>query len=517
MEYRIVASEAELLLAYEKTSDEVGGGLNPLHHASGRAVKVGDEPLLAAMTELTRRVAAVIRLGFYAIDVIDGPGGLRILELNPNPFCFFYNRSNGRGDFVAIYEHLLDKYIFPDMSKKRDIETDLIHSGEGDKIEGSVVLPVFQSATYLSGVETAYEEIRYLRLNNSPNHRVLHAKLAAVCGGEAAIVTSSGMAAIAATLMGLLKAGDRLLAQSCLYGGTHSLFTDDLPDFGLQVDFIDCNRPDSWGEAATRRTRAIYVETMTNPLLEVADLEAVVAFARERGLISIIDNTFGTPVNFRPLQLGFDVEIHSATKYLNGHSDIVAGCVVAGGELISRIGRRLNHLGATLDPHACFLLHRGIEDDGAEGAAPERLGVGPSRGGRALRGGDAGELPRAGLASSARARGAALLRLRRGPELRALRGKAGCGEVAGAAADTGFRPQPRGRRDPDHAAGSDLARRPVGSGAADPGNRQQPRQGSGRHRVRGRPDRRFRAGAGGAVGAPQAPASSGEGPSSPRA
>ncbi len=111
VEYRIVASEAELLLAYEKTSDEVGGGLNPLHHASGRAVRVGDGPLLAAMTELTRRVAAVIRLGFYAIDVIDGPGGLRILELNPNPFCFFYNRSNGRGDFVAIYQHLLDKYL----------------------------------------------------------------------------------------------------------------------------------------------------------------------------------------------------------------------------------------------------------------------------------------------------------------------------------------------------------------------------------------------------------------------
>ena len=111
-EYRIVASEAELLLAYEKTSDEIGGGgLNPLHHASGRAVRVGEGPLLAAMAELTRRAADVIRLGFYAIDVIDGSGGLSILEINPNPFCFFYNRSNGRGDFVAIYEHLLDKYV----------------------------------------------------------------------------------------------------------------------------------------------------------------------------------------------------------------------------------------------------------------------------------------------------------------------------------------------------------------------------------------------------------------------
>ena len=247
------------------------------------------------------------------------------------------------------------------MNEKRCIETDLVHSGEEEKIEGSVVLPVFQSATYLSAGETEYEEIRYLRLNNSPNHRVLHAKLAAVCGGEAAIVTSSGMAAIAATLMGLLKAGDRLLAQSCLYGGTHSLFTGDLPDFGLQVDFIDGNRPDTWEKAATAETRAIYVETMTNPLLEVADLEAVTAFARERGLTSIIDNTFGTPVNYRPLQWGFDVEIHSATKYLNGHSDIVAGCVVADRERIARIGRRLGHFGATLDPHACFLLHRGMK------------------------------------------------------------------------------------------------------------------------------------------------------------
>ena len=169
------------------------------------------------------------------------------------------------------------------------------------------------------------------------------------------------MAAISAALMGLLKAGDRLLAQSCLYGGTHSLFTRDLPDFGMQVDFIDGNRPDTWEKAATAETRAIYVETMTNPLLEVADLEAVTAFARQRGLTSIIDNTFGTPFNYRPLQRGFDVEIHSATKYLNGHSDIVAGCIVADRERVARIGRRLSHFGATLDPHACFLLHRGMK------------------------------------------------------------------------------------------------------------------------------------------------------------
>ena len=204
------------------------------------------------------------------------------------------------------------------------------------------------------------------------------------------------MAAIAATLMGLLKAGDRLLAQSCLYGGTHSLFTGDLPDFGMQVDFIDGNRPGTWEKAATAETRAIYVETMTNPLLEVADLEAVTAFAREHGLTSIIDNTFGTPVNYRPLQRGFDVEIHSATKYLNGHSDIVAGL---------RRRRRREDLPDRAparpfrgNPRSARLLPAapGDEDHGAAGAAPERQRRGPRRDARALRGGGTRELPRAG-------------------------------------------------------------------------------------------------------------------------
>ena len=247
-------------------------------------------------------------------------------------------------------------------ASKRDMRTELVHAGELEEaVEGAVVLPVFQSATFASGEEESYDDIRYIRLNNTPNHRVLHAKLAAVAGGEAAVVTGSGMAAITTALLAMLRAGDHLLAQDCLYGGTHTWLTQDVPAVGVGFDFIAGNDPGSWKEKLRPETKLIYVETMTNPLLEVTDLEAVVAFAREHGLVSVVDNTFASPVNFRSLEIGFDLEIHSATKYLNGHSDIVAGCVIGDTERIRGVMHKLNHLGGTLDPHACFLLHRGLK------------------------------------------------------------------------------------------------------------------------------------------------------------
>jgi cystathionine beta-lyase/cystathionine gamma-synthase len=222
-------------------------------------------------------------------------------------------------------------------------------------------MPVFQSATFEYSGQSRYDDLKYIRLNNTPNHRVLHAKLADIEGGEAAVVTGSGMAAITAALIAFLKAGDHLLAQSCLYGGTHSFVTQDLPAMGVAVDFVDGNDPESWERRLRPETRVIYVETMTNPLLEVPDLLEVARFAKRRGLVSMIDNTFASPVNFRPLDHGFDLSLHSGTKYLNGHSDIVAGCVIGGREAVSRVVHRLNHLGGTLDPHACFLLHRGMK------------------------------------------------------------------------------------------------------------------------------------------------------------
>jgi cystathionine beta-lyase/cystathionine gamma-synthase len=209
--------------------------------------------------------------------------------------------------------------------------------------------------------ETSYHDLRYIRLNNTPNHVALHRKLAALENAEAAVVTASGMAAISTSLLTVLSSGDHLLAQDCLYGGTHDFITKDLPPFGISFDFINGDDPDSWKHKLRPNTKAIYVETMTNPLLQVADLNAVVGFGRAHGLVSLIDNTFASPVNFRPPEWGFDLSLHSCTKYLNGHSDIVAGAVIGRSDLIEKITHKLNHLGGSLDPHACFLLHRGLK------------------------------------------------------------------------------------------------------------------------------------------------------------
>lgn len=244
----------------------------------------------------------------------------------------------------------------------RDLDTRLIHAGEPDnRPDGAVCLPVYQSATFEYGGQGSYDDLKYIRLNNTPNHRAVQEKLAAAAGGEAALVTASGMSAITASLLTFLKAGDHALFQNCLYGGTHTFVTDDLPSFGVSFDFVDGNDPASWASLVRPETRLIYVETMTNPLLEVADLVAVAAFAREYNLKAVIDNTFASPVNYRPLEHGFDLSLHSATKYINGHSDIVAGCVIGNRGDLERVTHLANHLGGCLDPHACFLLHRGMK------------------------------------------------------------------------------------------------------------------------------------------------------------
>ncbi len=222
-------------------------------------------------------------------------------------------------------------------------------------------MPIFQSAMFEYAGEKSYDEIRYIRLNNTPNHQVLAAKLAALENAETALVTSSGMAAISTTMLTILSNGDHLLAQNCLYGGTHDFVTKDLEKFGISYDFIDANNPSSWKEKLRPNTKMIYIETISNPLMQVPDLEEVVKFAKMNRIVSAIDNTFASPVNYRPLEHGFDLSLHSCTKYLNGHSDIVAGAVIGSKGLVEKITHRLNHLGGSLDPHAAFLLHRGMK------------------------------------------------------------------------------------------------------------------------------------------------------------
>jgi len=242
------------------------------------------------------------------------------------------------------------------------LDTTLIHGGEPKpRHQQAVVLPIYQSATFESGEEGSYHDILYARLNNTPNHLALHAKLAAIEGAEAALVTGSGMAAISTALLTVLSAGDHLLVNRVLYGGTFDVVTKDLTKLGITFDFIDACDPGDWPKKLKKETRAVYVESLTNPLLEVADHEKVVAFARKHSLVSMIDNTFASPVNFRPVEHGYDLSLHSATKYLNGHTDLIAGAVIGRKDLIDAVTHKLNHLGGTLSAQGCFLLQRGMK------------------------------------------------------------------------------------------------------------------------------------------------------------
>lgn len=237
------------------------------------------------------------------------------------------------------------------------IDTQLIHAGEERRIEGAIRMPIFQTAMF----EHDDSPLRYIRYNNTPNQIVLNRKLAILEGAEEALVTGSGMAAISGALLTVLKPGDHLLAQDTLYGGTHGFVRTLLADLGVSVSFFDADAPETWNSLLQANTRAVYVESITNPLLHVCDLEGIVAFAQANKLVSLIDNTFATPFNYPASAAGFDFSLHSATKYLNGHSDVVAGVIAGRGDWVRKAGKNLKQLGGSLDPHACFLLHRGVQ------------------------------------------------------------------------------------------------------------------------------------------------------------
>jgi cystathionine gamma-synthase/cystathionine gamma-lyase/cystathionine beta-lyase len=242
------------------------------------------------------------------------------------------------------------------------LDTLAVHGGERRPgPEGSVVFPIYQGTVFSVEPGTGYHDIRYIRLNSTPSQVYLHDKLAALEGAEAALATASGMAALTTVLHTVLKAGDHLLASDCLYGGTHDFLTQHAENLGWTYTFVDPQRPESWAAARTPSTKVFLVETIANPLVRVAKLRDVVAFARREGLTTVVDNTFASPVNFRPLSIGFDVVFESATKYLNGHNDLVAGAVAGSAELIERVRHTANLYGGSLDPHAGFLLARGLK------------------------------------------------------------------------------------------------------------------------------------------------------------
>lgn len=251
-----------------------------------------------------------------------------------------------------------------DAAETQALDTRAVHEGAlSPRPLGAISTPAFMTANFEYHGE-AYHDVGYLRLSNSPNHAVLHRRLASLEGAEDALVTGSGMAAISAALLTHLNAGDHLVVQDVVYGGTANFLQHDLPRLGITHTRIDPQDPASWASALTPNTRMIYVETLTNPLCQLADLEAVAPFAREHGLVSIVDNTFASPVLCRPAELGFDLVMESATKYLNGHNDLVAGSLAGAADRIRRIKLTLDHLGGSLDPHACVLLERGLKTVG---------------------------------------------------------------------------------------------------------------------------------------------------------
>lgn len=209
---------------------------------------------------------------------------------------------------------------------------------------------------WAEGKSKAYIYTRY----GNPTLSVAEEKIAALEGAEAGAVTASGMAAISSALFSVLKAGDELISTAQLYGGTYRLMRDLFPDLGIKVNHVE---PDLAGieELVTGRTKCLYVETPTNPTLRLVDLNKAVAFAKKHKLTSIIDNTFATPVLQNPIALGYDIVVHSATKALAGHSDVLAGAAAGSHHWMEQIHHMVIHLGGSMDPSAAYLLIRGMK------------------------------------------------------------------------------------------------------------------------------------------------------------
>jgi len=240
-----------------------------------------------------------------------------------------------------------------------------VHSGT-NHIGDAVNTPIFQSSTYKLTDERyagwaagAQHTLLYARLS-SVNSDAVAQKLTAMEGGEDAETFSSGMAAISSTLMAFLSAGDHIVASSDVYGGTYGLLTEELPRFGIETTMADMRDPASYEAAIQPNTKILYIETLTNPVLKVCDITAMTAIAKRHNLLCIIDNTFASPWGCQPLSMGADLVIHSTTKYLGGHSDLIGGAVVGSRELITQVFGRKVHFGGNADPHTCYLLERGM-------------------------------------------------------------------------------------------------------------------------------------------------------------
>jgi cystathionine beta-lyase/cystathionine gamma-synthase len=245
-------------------------------------------------------------------------------------------------------------------------ETEAIHGGASlDKRNAPMEEPIYQTSTFQ--VTDSDEQVRatntdmfYTRYGN-PTHTAVEKRIAELEGADAALLFASGMNAITTSLMALLKAGDHIISQRDIYGGVTKFLSSWLPKMGIETTFVDTIDYDQYVRAIRPNTKLLYLESPTNPTLRVIDLRKTAAIARDHGLISAIDGTFGTPINQRPVEYGIDLVLHSGTKYFGGHTDLICGVAAGRKDLIDIILGTRTTLGGVMDPHAAFMLLRGIK------------------------------------------------------------------------------------------------------------------------------------------------------------
>lgn len=234
-----------------------------------------------------------------------------------------------------------------------------VHAGSpGDNVYKGLVTPVYPSTAY------DYEDVPatlYPRYFNTPNQHAVAEKIAALENAEAGVVFTSGMAAIITSLLAMLQRGDHAVFQSDLYGGTHYAITTEFPQFGIDYTLVDASIPENFEKAIRPETKVVFIETPSNPTLKITDIKAVAEIAKRHNIVTIIDNTFASPVNQNPIDLGIDIVTHSGTKYIGGHSDISCGVAVASKVYVDKIRKKAVNTGGPLDSHTCWLVERSLK------------------------------------------------------------------------------------------------------------------------------------------------------------
>jgi cystathionine beta-lyase/cystathionine gamma-synthase len=246
------------------------------------------------------------------------------------------------------------------MRRQFGFSTTAIHGMPQRRPDWAPVAPAIQQSSTFTNPVGSEDEVLYSRYGNNPNQLQLARKYALLEGADDSIFVASGMGATALAHLAMLRPGDHLISSSWIYGGTQHLFDRELARFGIEVTYVNPEQPRHWRKAVRKSTRALFVETPTNPLIRVIDLGPIAYVAEEEGLALMVDATFASPFNFRPLEHGADVVITSATKYLNGHSDVIAGAVAGSTSFVEEVNRLMRLWGQAIDPHAAWLIDRGM-------------------------------------------------------------------------------------------------------------------------------------------------------------